>query len=83
MKIEQEIINIREYNELLIKRGLEMMKKNATKGNNRTQTPLNARETKDSPLSDKYHSPKKKGAKKPLKQNDKTQPNKNSQNKQS
>ena len=75
--IEQEIINIREYNELLIKRGLETMAKN------RQEKALNARKTKDSPLSDKYHSPKKKGAKKPLKQNDKTQPNKNSQNKQS
>jgi len=73
----QEIINIREYNELLIKRGLETMAKN------RQEKALNARKTKDSPLSDKYHSPKKKGAKKPLKQNDKTQPNKNSQNKQS
>ena len=75
--IKQEIINIREYNELLIKRGLETMAKN------RQEKALNARKTKDSPLSDKYHSPKKKGAKKPLKQNDKTQPNKNSQNKQS
>jgi len=73
----QEIINIREYNELLIKRGLETMAKN------RQEKALNARKTKDSPLSDKYHSPKKKGAKKPLKQNDKTQPNKNTQNKQS
>ena len=73
----QEIINIREYNELLINRGLETMAKN------RQEKALNARKTKDSPLSDKYHSPKKKGAKKPLKQNDKTQPNKNSQNKQS
>jgi len=77
MKIEQEIINIREYNELLIKRGLETMAKN------RQEKALNARKTNDSPLSDKYHSPKKKGAKKPLKINDKTQPNKNSQNKQS
>ena len=73
----QEIINIREYNELLIKRGLETMAKN------RQEKALNARKTKDSPLSDKYHSPKKKGAKKPLKQHDKTQPNKNTQNKQS
>ena len=59
--IKQEILNIREYNELLIKRGLETMAKN------RQEKALNARKTKDSPLSDKYHSPKKKGAKKPLK----------------
>ena len=59
--IKQEIINIREYNELLIKRGLETMAKN------RQEKALNARKTNDSPLSDKYHSPKEKDTKKPLK----------------
>jgi len=69
MKIKQEIINIREYNELLIAKGLEMMNKNATKGNNRQETPLNAREKYLKVKRDKYHSSKEKDTKKPLKIN--------------
>jgi len=67
MKIKQEIINIREYNELLIKRGLEMMKKNATKDTTiaeRRHKPLQATPTPK--LIPKYQ-PTKKTKKQPLK----------------
>ena len=70
MKIKQEIINIREYNELLIAKGLEMMKKNATKGNNRTQTPLNAREKYLKAQRDRYHSNKLKAHTEQIKTNE-------------
>ena len=58
MKIKQEIINIREFNELLIKKGLEMMKKNVEKGNNRQETPLNAREKHLKAQRERYYSNK-------------------------
>ena len=67
MKIKQEIINIREYNELLIKRGLEMMKKNATKDTTiaeRRHKPLQATPT---PKADKLYQPAKITKKQPLK----------------
>ena len=63
----QEIINIREYNELLIKRGLEMMKKNATKDTTIAEKPQNALKVALPPKVVVGHSSKEKDTKKPLK----------------
>ena len=63
----QEIINIREYNELLIKKGLEMMKNNATKDTTIAEKPQNALKVALPPKVVVGHSPKEKDTKKPLK----------------